>query len=84
MTRTRPQKTQFSRFRLDFAPMAARRRYLGMTQKQLALAVGIHPVSMYRTERNRSEPTYSQMISIARALGTPIHQLVRVVDDVVA
>jgi DNA-binding XRE family transcriptional regulator len=81
MPRTRPQRTQFSQFRLDFSPMAARRRYLGMTQKQLALAVGIHPVSMYRTEKNKSEPTFSQMLAIARALGTPLHQLVTVVDD---
>ncbi len=61
--------------------MAARRRFLGMTQKQLALAVGIHPVSMYRTEKNKSEPTFSQMLAIARALGTPLHQLVTVVDE---
>lgn len=60
--------------------MARRRRYLGMSQRQLALAIGIHPVSLSRTERNRTEPTYSQMLAIARALGTPIHQLVEVVD----
>lgn len=80
MSRTRPTPTQFSRFRLDFAPMAARRRYLGMTQKQLAVAVGIHPVSMYRTEKNRSEPTFSQMLALARALGTPLHLLYTVVE----
>lgn len=61
--------------------MAARRRYLGMTQAQLARSVGVHPVTVNRTERNRSEPTFSQMLAIARALGTPLHQLVTVVDD---
>ena len=60
--------------------MARRRRYLGMTQRHLALAIGVHPITINRTERNRSEPTYSQMLAIARALGTPMHQLVEVID----
>ncbi len=81
MPRTKPQPTQFSHFKLDFTPMAQRRRYLGMTQAQLARAVGVHPVTMNRTERNRSEPTFSQMLSYARALGTPLHLLFRVVDQ---
>ena len=80
MSRTSPVRTPFSDFRLDFSPMGKRRRYLGMTQRQLALAIGVHPVTINRTERNRSEPTFSQMLAAARALGTPIHQLVTVVD----
>ena len=78
--RTRPAPTPFSKFRLDFTPMAQRRRYLGITQAQLARAVGVHPVTMNRTERNRSEPTFSQMLSYARALGTPLHLLYTVVE----
>jgi DNA-binding XRE family transcriptional regulator len=81
MPRTRPTPTPFSAFHLDFTPMAARRRYLGMTQRQVALAIGVHPVTINRTETNRSEPTFTQMLAIARALGTPIHQLVTVVDE---
>lgn len=61
--------------------MAARRRYLGMSQAQLARAVGVHPVTINRTERNRSEPTFSQMLAITRALGTPLHLLFAVEDD---
>lgn len=80
MPRTSPTKTAFSDFHLDFTPMASRRRFLGMSQRQLALAIGVHPVTVNRTERNRSEPTFSQMLAAARALGTPIHQLVTVVD----
>jgi DNA-binding XRE family transcriptional regulator len=78
--RRTPRPTPFSDFRLDFTPMARRRRYLGMSQRQVALAIGVHPVTVNRTERNRSEPTFSQMLAIARALGTPIHQLVEVID----
>jgi DNA-binding XRE family transcriptional regulator len=80
MSRTKPVPTQFSRFKLDFTPMAQRRRFLGMSQAQLARSVGVHPVTTNRTERNRSEPTFHQMLAYSRALGTPIHQLVTVVD----
>lgn len=80
MPRTTPKRTPFSDFRLDFTPMANRRRLLGMTQRQLAIAIGVHPVTLNRTERNRSHPTYAQMLAAARALGTPMHQLVEVVD----
>lgn len=80
MPRTRPAPTQFSDFRLDFTPMGKRRRYLGITQRQLASAIGVHPITINRTENNQSEPSFSQMLAAARALGTPIHQLVTVVD----
>lgn len=80
MPRTTPAPASFSRFRLDFAPMAARRRFLGMSQRQLAAAIGVHPITICRTERGRSEPTYSQMLAASRALGTPIYELVNVVE----
>ena len=80
MPRTKPAPTQFSRFRLDFAPMARRRRYLGMSQAQLARAIGVHPITQNRTERNRSEPTFSQVLAISRALGAPMHLLFEVVE----
>lgn len=75
MPRTKPQPTPFSRFRLDFTPLRQRRRQLDMTQRQLAAAIGVHVITIYRTEKNRSEPTLSQMLAIARSLGTPVHLL---------
>jgi|GEM_PF-2408648 len=76
MARTKLQPTPFNRFRLDFDPMRKRRRQLDMTQRQLADAAGVHWMTIHRTERNRSEPSYSQMVAIARALGTPVSHLV--------
>jgi len=80
MPRTRPTLTPFSDFRLDFTPMAQRRRYLGMSQRQLADAIGVHRVTLNRVEQNRTLPSYALTLSVARALGTPMHQLVIVID----
>lgn len=46
-----------------------------MTQKQLAAAAGVHWMTIHRTERNRSEPSLSQMVAISRSLGVPTHLL---------
>lgn len=75
MPRTKPKPTEFSRFRFDFSPLRARRRQLEMSQTALARAVGVHKSTIYRTERNLAEPSMSQMLTIARALGTPVHLL---------
>lgn len=80
MPRTKLTPTQFNRFRLDLSPMAARRRYLGMSQGSLARAIGVHRETVGRTERNATEPTLSQMLAASRALGTPLHQLFVVVE----
>lgn len=80
MPRTSPKRTPFSDFHLDYTPLARRRRYLGMTQQQLGRAIGVHKGTIWRTENHQSEPSYTQMLAIAKALGTPIHQLVEVVD----
>jgi DNA-binding XRE family transcriptional regulator len=80
MPRTKPRPTSASAIRLDFTPMRRRRRQVEMSQGALAAAIGVHRQTIYRTERNRSEPTLRQMYAIARALGTPIHLLVHVLD----
>lgn len=80
MARTRP--TQFNHIRLDFTPMARRRRWLGMTQRQLADAVGVHPVTINRVEKNRTEPTLRQMISASRALGVPLEEILPTLVEV--
>jgi DNA-binding XRE family transcriptional regulator len=77
MPRTKLTPTQFNRFRLDLSPMAARRRFLGMSQGQLGRAIGVHRETV---GRNSTEPTLSQMLAASRALGTPLHQLFTVVE----
>lgn len=79
MARTTPQPAgPFAHFRLDFSPMRKRRRQLNLSQRQLAQAIGVHTITIYRTESNRSEPTYKQMVAIGRALGVPQSLLVNV------
>ena len=80
VSRTKPARTPFSNFKLDFTPMKRRLGWLGMTQKQLALAVGVHAITMHKTLNNKSEPTFSQMLAASRALGVPIHLLFDVVE----
>ena len=51
-----------------------------MSQRQLAAAIGVHPITVNRTELGRSTPTLHQMLAAARALGTPLHDLFSVTE----
>lgn len=81
MPRTKPTPTPFSDFHLDFTPMGRRRRWLNLSQRQLANAIGIHPVSQNRVENNRGEPSMRQIVAAAKALGVPVWELFEVVDN---
>jgi putative transcriptional regulator len=81
MSRTSPAPAPFSQFALSFAPLRQRRRFLDLSQKQLASAVGVHWHTISRLERGRTEPTLNLLVAIARALGTPLHQLFSVTDE---
>ena len=67
-------------FRLDFAPLRARRLELGVSQADLAKAIGVHRRTLIRTEQNRTAPTAAQVVALARALGTPVYLLYEVMD----
>lgn len=72
MPKTRPQATQFSDFAIDYTPLRRiRRAKFEITMKELGRAVGVHPSTIYRLEKNRVEPTHRLVISLARALGVP-------------
>ncbi len=75
MARTSPQPTEFSDFVLDFAPLAARRRYLNMSQERLGKAVGVSKLTILRVEKNQTSPSKPLIVAIARALGVPEHHL---------
>lgn len=60
--------------------MAARRRYLNLSQRQLGAAIGVHEITVWRTENGVSQPTLHQMLAAARALGTPLHDLYDVTE----
>lgn len=46
-----------------------------MTQSELARAVGVHLTTVQRIESNQTDPRNRLVLSIAKALGVPIHDL---------
>ena len=72
MAKTHPKSTKFSNFAIDYTPLRrVRRAKFEMTMKDLARAVGVHPSTIYRLEKNRVEPTHRLVIALSRALGVP-------------
>jgi DNA-binding XRE family transcriptional regulator len=67
MSMTTP--TRFNSVTFDFTPLRRMRRRLGLNQRQLAHAVGVHRTTIQRLESNEQEPSKRLMVSIARALG---------------
>lgn len=51
------------------------REEAGMTQLQLANAVGVTPVTVYNWERGRYEPKASQLRSLSRVLGVSMDDI---------
>jgi DNA-binding XRE family transcriptional regulator len=62
-------------FRLDFGPMAARRRQLNITQDALARATGVHRITIWRIETGKVAPDAEIIVAIARNLGVPVMSL---------
>jgi DNA-binding XRE family transcriptional regulator len=71
---------RFDNFKLDLRPLAAHRRYLDLTQGQLAAAADVHRVTVTNTELNKREPTLREMVAWTRALGVPLTDLFTVQD----
>jgi transcriptional regulator with XRE-family HTH domain len=67
-------------FTLDFTPLRQRRRFLEISQRKLAESAGVHPITLWRTEQNKTAPSIEQLVSMARSLGVPMHTLFNVRD----
>ena len=52
------------------------RKIANMTQKELALAVGVSESTVVNWEKYRSEPTISQAIAIGEATGIPYDRII--------
>ncbi|MFI0032028.1 helix-turn-helix domain-containing protein [Streptomyces albidoflavus] len=52
-----------------------RRMWCNLTQERLAFAAGVSRDTVQRIERGTSDPRYSQLARIARALDTPLADL---------
>lgn len=75
MTRNRADRP----YRLDFARMAHARRVRQLTQQGLADRAGCSKQTVWRVETGKQDPTVSQLVAFARALGVPVHLLFDVV-----
>ncbi len=51
------------------------REELGWTQLQLAIKLGVTPVTVYNWERGKFEPKASQLRALARAFGVSMDEI---------
>lgn len=58
----------------------ARRQQKGMTQQDLAVAVGVALTQVYRWESDLAEPSLSSVRALARALETSLEELIGAAD----
>lgn len=59
------------------SPIAQRRIALGMTQKQLAEAVGCSPKDICRWELGKCEPRINSLLRLAEALNCTVDDLIQ-------
>lgn len=59
------------------SPIAQRRIALGMTQKQLAEAVGCYPKDICRWELGKREPRINALLKLADALNCTVDELIQ-------
>lgn len=62
--------------------MRAARRAAGLTQKQLAEALGVEPITVSRWERDVTSPSLPRLRRIAELTETTVSDLVRTKDAV--
>jgi len=74
------KKSQLGAFRLNFAPLRARRRVLEVSQEQLATVAGVSPQSVLRMESGTrpEDVTVHELVAYSRALGVPLMDLFKV------
>ncbi len=60
---------------MNGAKVAQLRRAKGWSQQQLAVAAGVHVMTVSAAERGAKEPTFATAEALARALEVPLAQL---------
>jgi transcriptional regulator with XRE-family HTH domain len=63
------------------ARIAQRRQSEGLTQEQVAQALGIGPEAVSRIERGVVMPTLARLVELAEALNCAVEQLIRHASD---
>ncbi len=64
------------------ATIRALRRSQGVAIEALALQAGVHPTYLSQIERNISNPSYTKLCNVARALKIPVSELARSAEAV--
>ena len=80
MARARSKERTDANERLG-AAIAARRRAVGLSQKQLAERIGIHEVTLSEWERGLRAPNASKLARVAHALGLVLAELLAIADN---
>lgn len=56
--------------------LAVARKIAGMTQKQLAAALGVTESTLLRWEKGRGEPSIGQALQISELVGIPLDSII--------
>ena len=62
------------------ANIAALRKAKGMTQEQLAAALGISPPAVSKWETGAAEPSTSNLLALAKLYGLSVDELLRTAE----
>lgn len=65
-------------YRVSWERMQAVRRSKHITQAALAAAVGVAPMTLWRIEHGRSDPSFGVVLALARELGLPLEKLIEI------
>jgi DNA-binding XRE family transcriptional regulator len=68
------------RVRVQFGQLAAQRRRLNLSQRQLAAALGVHPMTVYRIEKGLLRPSLDLAFTISTVIGMPLWKLIGPVE----
>ena len=60
---------------LDFSLLEGLRHAAELSREEVAIALGVTAMTVYRWERNRNQPDLFQLVILSRALGVPMHDL---------
>jgi DNA-binding XRE family transcriptional regulator len=75
---TSPDSDLTRPIRIDWSPLAKERQRYRLSQRELATIAGVSRTTIWRMETGRTCPSVELGFRISRALGVPLHRLLRV------
>lgn len=68
-------KKRRTKLQIDFGILEDARHAAGLSREEVAVALGVSFITIYRWERNQNVPDLVQVIGLSRALGVPMSDL---------